>query len=323
MPKPSSRGGWPLALLGPTPIARRLREDFLRATHPQTRTLIIAAPGMDGTAVARAIHQADPSAPLVEIDCAADDPALVERQLLGRGGKANGALEQVDATAALVVARHGTCILRSVEELSHRAQARLARALRDGEVRVRAAGHMPVACRVIAIGNSTVDADENGGHLRADLRRRLGSIRLELPSLGARREDIPVIVVALMARSSAERRIPPRRFTHAAMALITALQWPDNVSGLSVFVESLVDRSSQPVRVEEVLAYLGAPAQGSIVPQGSLREARRQFERDYIAAVLRRFDGRVAAAARALGIQRTNLYRKARQLGISSAGRVT
>jgi DNA-binding NtrC family response regulator len=323
MPKPRTRADWPVAVLGPSIVARRLREDFLRATRPQSRTLIIAAPGMDGAAIAQAIHQSVPPAPLVEIDCSADEPAVVERRLLGKSGKANGALEQVDATAALVVARHGTCILRAVEELSHRAQARLARALRDGEVRVRASANVPLACRMIAVGNSMVDDDEDGGHLRHDLRRRLGAIRLELQPLSGRREDIPAIVVALMARACAEHHLTPRRFTHAAMALVAALQWPDNVAGLEAFVESLVDRSAGPVRVEEVLTYLGAPAPGAIVPQASLREARRQFERDYITAVLRRFDGRVAAAARVLGIQRTNLYRKARQLGIPGGGRVT
>jgi two-component system nitrogen regulation response regulator NtrX len=161
-----------------------------------------------------------------------------------------------------------------------------------------------------------VDSGDADGALRADLRRRLGAIRLELQPLSARREDIEDIVQALMARSAAERRVRPRRFTHAAMALLTALQWPDNISGLSALVESLVGRGLHRVRVEEILSHLGAPAQSSIAPHASLREARRQFERDYITAVLRRFDGRVAAAARALGIQRTNLYRKARQLGI-------
>jgi two-component system nitrogen regulation response regulator NtrX len=267
---------------------------------------------MEGAEVARAIHT-DTAAPIVEIDCSADDPAGVERRLLGRASTGKGSLEQVDGTAALVVARDGTCVLRAVEELSHRAQARLARALRDGEVRVRAGGNVPLACRVVAVGDSMVDAD---GALRADLRRRLGAIRLELQPLSARREDIEDIVQALMTRSAAERRVRPRRFTHAAMALLTALQWPDNISGLSALVESLVGRGLHRVRVEEILSHLGAPAQSSIAPHASLREARRQFERDYITAVLRRFDGRVAAAARALGIQRTNLYRKARQLGI-------
>jgi two-component system nitrogen regulation response regulator NtrX len=186
---------------------------------------------------------------------------------------------------------------------------------------VRANGNVPIDCRIIAVGNSTVERDDDGGHLRGDLRRRLAGVRLELPPLAARREDIQEIVLALMASAAADHRTRPRQFTRAAMALITALQWPDNLAGLTLLVAALVARDREPVRVEEVLAHLGAPAQTSIVPHASLRDARRQFERDYIIAVLRRFDGRVAAAARALGIQRTNLYRKARQLGIQGGGR--
>lgn len=309
-------------MLGPSAAARRLRDEFGRAARPRSRVLILAPSGTDAAGVARAIHMADPSAPLVEVDCAAADPATVERQLLGRASKGgNGALEQLDATAGLLAARHGTCIVHAVEELSHRAQARLARALRDGEVRVRTGGRVPLRCRVVAVASVTLAADESGGHLRADLQRRLGAVRLELPPLSARREDIEQILLALMAQSAARRRVAARPFTDAAVALVSALQWPDNVSGLSSLVESLVGRGHDPVLVEEVLAHLGGSTQPSIAPQASLREARRQFERDYITAVLKRFDGRVAAAAQALGIQRTNLYRKARQLGIHSGGR--
>src|SRR5512132_4384772 len=137
MRKPPGRAEWPLALLGPSAIATQLREEFARATRPQARVLIIASPGMEAAEVARAIHT-DTAAPIVEIDCSADDPTGAERRLLGRASTGKGSLEQVDGTAALVVARDGTCVLRAVEELSHRAQARLARALRDGEVRIRA-----------------------------------------------------------------------------------------------------------------------------------------------------------------------------------------
>lgn len=314
---PTDPARWPPAIVGPSAVARRLREAFARAARPQSRTLIVAAPGMDGSAVARAIHLSNGGAPLVEIDCSAADPARVELQLLGRPVKVNnGDLEHVDASAALVAARDGTCVLHAVEELSHRAQARLARVLRDGEVRVRTAGDLPLRCRLIAVGSALLDSGDDGGHLRADLRRRLGAVRLDLAPLGDRREDIAEIVVALAARAAASRGVLPRTFTDAAMALVSALQWPDNLSGLSGLVESLAGGGSAAVRVEEVLAHLGAPAQTSIAPHATLREARRQFERDYISAVLRRFGGRMAPAARALGIQRTNLYRKARQLGI-------
>jgi two-component system nitrogen regulation response regulator NtrX len=322
MSRSKPRAGWPPAIVGGSPVARRLRVEFLRATRPSTRVLIVAPPGMDAAGIARAIHGADAAAPLVEVDCSDADPATVERRLLGRASKAGSrALEHVDATAALLASRHGTCVVHGIEELSHRAQARLARVLRDGEVRARTGGRVPVRCRIIAVGSPALARDEPDEHLRADLHRRLGAIRLELPPLSARREDIEQILLELMAQSAARRHVSPRPFTDAALALVCALQWPDNVSGLSSLVDWLVARSDEPVRVEEVLAYLGGSTQPSLAPHASLREARRQFERDYITAVLRRFDGRVAAAAQVLGIQRTNLYRKARQLGIHGGGR--
>jgi two-component system nitrogen regulation response regulator NtrX len=327
MSNPTTRGrrpGSPIPLLGPSAIARQLRQDFERATRPCSRTLILAAAGTDAAGIARAIHAADAAAPFVEIDCAGKDPAAIERELLGRPSKGGtGELEHVDASAALVAARRGTCVLHAVEELSSRAQGRLARALRDGEVQVRAGRAWPVRCRIVAVASAFVDADREAGQLRADLRRRLGVVRLELPPLMARREDIPEILIALMAHHAAARRIAPRPFTDAALALISALHWPDNLAGLASLVESIVVNGPGAVRVEEVLAHLGAPGQPALVPHASLREARRQFERDYIRAVLRRFDGHVAAAARALGIQRTNLYRKARQLGINGRGRAS
>jgi DNA-binding NtrC family response regulator len=215
-------------------------------------------------------------------------------------------------------------VLLSIEELSAGVQARLARALRDGEVRIGTGGAVPLKVRLVSIAGAALDADVLRGHFRADLRRRLGVVRMDLPPLSERREDIPEILRGLMAQPAAVQGVGARAFTDAALALIAALQWPDNVTGLARLAQALVGHGPAPVRVEEVLACLGAPGQNAILgPHASLREARRQFEREYIAAVLRRYDGRIAPAARALGIQRTNLYRKARQLGLHGGGRAS
>ncbi len=325
MSRPARVGRWPAALLGSSNAARRLREDFARAARVSSRTLLVSAPGMDAVGIARAIHdRASAGAPSVEVNCAAGDAAAVESALLGRGSKrADGAIEQVDAAASLAVARGGTCVLIAVEELSHRAQGRLARVLRDGEVRIGSAGPVALNLRFVAIAGPSLDADVDHGHFRADLRRRLGLVRMDLPPLSERREDIGDILDGLMERAAVARGLAPRAFTKAAVALVAALQWPDNVVALAGLVDALAAQGEAPVRVEEVLAHLGAPGQNTIGPHTSLREARRQFEREYIAAVLRRYNGRIALAARALGIQRTNLYRKARQLGLQNGGRAS
>jgi DNA-binding NtrC family response regulator len=127
------------------------------------------------------------------------------------------------------------------------------------------------------------------------------------------------MAAALMERLAREAGVPPRPFTSAALALISALAWEGNVAELEHFVRELVAaRTDAPVRVEDVIGHVDPRAVARVgAPHVSLREARRQFEREYIAAVLRHAGGRMGQAARLLGIQRTNLYRKARQLGIA------
>ena len=271
--------------------------------------------------IARAIHDAGSrSAAFIEVNCAEGDASSVEATLLGRASRRpNGTIEHVNPGAALARARGGTCVLLAVEELSDRAQARLARALRDGEIRV-GAGPVTLDLRLIAVAGPSLDADVERGLFRRELRRRIALVRMDLPPLTDRREDVGAILDGLMRQAAASRRIARRPFAEAAIALVAALQWPDNVAALANLVDAVAGQGQSPVRVEEVLAHLGAPNQSAIAPHASLRDARRQFERDYIAAVLRRYNGRIALAARALGIQRTNLYRKARQLGLQSGG---
>jgi two-component system nitrogen regulation response regulator NtrX len=112
--------------------------------------------------------------------------------------------------------------------------------------------------------------------------------------------------------------LPPRALTQATLALVAALPWEGNVEELRRVLEGLCRGVAGPtIRVEDVLGEIRLDARASVLgPQASLREARRQFEREYIAAVLRHYEGRMGPAAQLLGIQRTNLYRKARQLGI-------
>jgi DNA-binding NtrC family response regulator len=121
-----------------------------------------------------------------------------------------------------------------------------------------------------------------------------------------------------MEQACATAGRPPRTFTQAALALFGALTWPGNLAELRTAVERIALHGVEDViQVEHMLPVLQlhrAPA--PFVPSGNLREARQRFERDYIASVLQHHDWRMAAAAQALGIQRPNLYRKARQLGI-------
>jgi DNA-binding NtrC family response regulator len=297
--------GWPPDLTGSSEAIRVARERVGKAAAREGGVLLVADRGYDLEAVAREVHARGPGAGgrFATLDCAMPEVAEVERALFGtptvpsrRGARAE-ALETLGRNALLVTTSGGTLLLTSIAELPASAQARLGRVLRDREARIDGTdGPQRLSLRVIATTRPTVEADVDEGRLRPELYRRLQILR----------------------DASDARGIAPRPFTQAALALVAALPWDGNVDELRRVVEGLCAAAPGPaIRVEDVLGQVPLDARhGALGPQASLREARRQFEREYIAAVLRHYEGRMGPAARVLGIQRTNLYRKARQLGI-------
>src|SRR6185436_13886650 len=264
-------------------------------------------------------HRGRPSsAPYVALDCADGDPAAVDRLLFGQpAGVLPTDLESVTADSCIAAARGGTLFLQNVTELRACAQAQLARIARDGEVRIDGA---PVATSIRLIGSASpdIDADVHAHRFRSDLYRRLSTVRIDLPALRERPDDVPALAVRLMEDKCAVDGRPARSFTQAALALVGALTWPGNLAELRDAVERVVgDGGDDVIQIEHLLPALQLHrVPKTFVPGGNLREARQRFERDYIASVLQHHDWRMAAAAQALGIQRPNLYRKARQLGI-------
>jgi DNA-binding NtrC family response regulator len=324
---------WPLDLLGASDAMRRARERVAAAAARAGASLLVVDRGFDVAAIAQEIHARSPGAadPFVALDCTAPDPGGLERALFGGVAVRNGraaprrqALETLGPDGCLVRAGRGTLLLTSVTELPASAQARLARVLRDGEARVDGTGGsrpLRLAARIVATAGSSVENDVRDGRLRSELYRRLAAIRIDVPPLSRRREDIPAIARRALREASEAASTPPRTFTQATLALIAALPWEGNLEELRRLLEGLCRADAAPsIRVEDVLGEIRLDARpGALGPQASLREARRQFEREYIAAVLRHYEGRMGPAARLLGIQRTNLYRKARQLGIPRA----
>jgi two-component system nitrogen regulation response regulator NtrX len=146
----------------------------------------------------------------------------------------------------------------------------------------------------------------------------VASVRIDLPPLRDRLEDVPAIASRALEEILAERGLKPRAFTQAALALVAAVTWPGNLSELQAAIARAIEEpGDHDVQVEHLLPALHlqrAPAR--FVPTGNLREARLRFERDYISSVLQHHGWRMAETAQTLGIQRPNLYRKARQLGI-------
>ena len=307
-------------LAGHSPAIVRVQELIKRAASLDGGILITAEAGADVESVAREIHHRGrpAGAPFVAVHCDAGDAATIDRLLFGQPAPATATdLEPVAPASGIAAARGGTLYLHAVTELRASTQAQLARIARDGEVRIDG---VPVATvlRFTASALPGVEADVHAHRFRADLYRRLSAVRLDLPPLRDRPRDIPELVMQLMDESCAVTGCPARTFTQAALALFGALTWPGNLAELRTAVHRVMAGAGDDVvQIEHILPALQLNRPHTpFVPSGNLREARQRFERDYIAAVLQHHDWRMAPAAQALGIQRPNLYRKARQLGI-------
>jgi DNA-binding NtrC family response regulator len=311
--------GGAVELVGRSPAITRVQELIRRGAPLEGGALITAEPGAGVDAVARELHlRGRPSsAPYIAVDCAAGNPAGVDRLLFGEPPPIVPTdLEAVAPASCIAAARGGTLFLQNVTELRASAQAQLARIARDGEVRIDGAP-VATAIRLVASAPPEIDAEVHAHRFRGDLFRRLSTLRIDLPPLRDRPDDVPALALRLLEdRCAVDGR--PRSFTQAALALVGALTWPGNLAELRDALERVVaDGRDDVIQIEHLLPALQLHRVPKVfVPSGSLRDARQRFERDYIASVLQYHDWRMAAAAQALGIQRPNLYRKARQLGI-------
>ena len=307
----------PYELLGGSQLVRDCVAEVDRAAADERHALITAERGFDVVAVARTVHarSARRRGPFV-VAGPEGVAGEVERRLFGgsprpaaspnRSDKKIGP-ELIGQASALAKAAGGVLFIPSVEDLPGGVQRRLARLLRDGEIRLSPNGApAPLDVRLIAATENRLDDG-----LRDDLARRLPVV-IEVPALARRREDVPAIAQAMLTASDGGRT-----FTPAAQTVLRALPWRRNISELAGLIARLTATSGMaPIRQEDVLAEVQLE-RAPVRARGTLRDARRQFEREYIASVLRDHEWRMRDAARALGIERANLYRKARQLGIS------
>jgi DNA-binding NtrC family response regulator len=309
-----------IELVGRSTAIIRVQELVRRALDGAGGVLFVAERGTDVVSVARDLHaRALPlERPFVQVECATRDASALDQELFGTGASpgASPDLEAIASDGCLAAAQGGTLFLHDVGELPSAVQVRLARIMRDREVLI---DRVPVAItfRLVASASPGIDDDVHAQRFRPDLYRRMSVTRIDLPALRDRPEDVPALATRTLEESSARRGVR-RSFTQTALALLGALTWPGNLAELRAAIERVTqDTDVEVIQVEHLLPALQLDrAPTPFIPAGNLREARLKFERDYISSVLQHCGWRMADAAQALGIQRPNLYRKARQLGI-------
>jgi two-component system, NtrC family, nitrogen regulation response regulator NtrX len=267
----------------------------------------------------------------VSVDCSSGSPQDIEDELFGcvsqrRGatGEERRSVERVSTESKLYRASGGTLFLMHLPEMPMRVQAKLHRVLRDREVAIAAERRrVELDIRPIAAVEPGFEAAVEEGRLRRDLFERLSLIRIELPPLRQRREDLPFLANHFLKEICRANGMPLKTLTRSAVTLMAALPWRGNAPELRALLERLVLLTPHgSIRLEDVLSQVRIDGTEVTSPGGlTLREARLRFERDYIASVVRQHHGRMGDAAAALGIQRTNLYRKLRQLSVVRPGR--
>lgn len=312
----------PLPLVGRSTATRQAAASFTSAIPRRAAVLIEAEAGCRADLVAEALHaQSRGIHPFVAVDCRGDDPLAIEERLFGvvTGEDDVQDLERATDRAAIVESAGGTLFLKDIDELPAAAQRRLGRVLRDGEARLPGRT-VRTTFRLVAATARDLEHEMRHGRFRDDLQRRLTRCRIPIAPLRRRPEDIPEILHALSISSPNGSR--PARFTRPALAVLASMPWPGNIEELSDFIDGLSRQDGREYTAEAVLAHVSLQGHfGRIDLTASLREARRQFEREYIAAVLERHRWSMSEAARTLGIERANLYRKTRQLGITRGSR--
>lgn len=301
-----------------SPVMLEILKDAQRVAKTTSAVLITGASGSGKEVLARGLHSASSrnKQPFIALNCAAVPSELLESELFGhKRGAFTGA--QFEHSGLFRAADTGTIFLDEIGDMPRDLQAKLLRVLEEREVRpVGETRSIPIDVRVISATHRDLEACVDAGDFREDLFYRLNVIRLCLPSLEARCEDIPLLAserLIQLAGNGMRRHV----FSPEAINLLVTSPWPGNVRQLFNVVERAAVLAPRCViSASEVRHCLGG--QAGATPLASFDEAREEFARRYLVQLLEASDGNVSRAARLAGRNRTNFYRLLSRYGIDS-----
>ncbi len=330
-------------MIGTSAAVQRLFQDIDKVAPTKASVLITGESGTGKELVSRAIHRLSPrrDEPFVKVNCAAIPRELIESELFGHEkgsftgahGRKRGFFEQ---------AHGGTLFMDEIGDMDLAAQAKVLRALQNGEiVRVGSEHVIHVDVRVLAATNKDLSREVAAGAFREDLYFRLNVFPLKVPALRDRREDVRILAEAFVAAFCRENGLRPKRIEPGVYDALTARQWPGNVRELKNVVERAAILSSDVITVadlpedphaspfdddEPASAPGSAASNAALDPleeaikgdadRMSLRDFREAAERAFIVQTLVHLEWNISKAAVALGVERTNLHKKIRAYGI-------
>ena len=299
---------------------RRVMAQVDRVAASESRVCILGETGTGKELIARTIHDQSPrrAGPFVTFNCAAVPAELIESELFGHEkGSFTGAAAR--HAGKFEQAHRGTLFLDEIGDMPLAMQAKLLRVLEEGEVeRVGGDRPMQVDVRVVVATHRNLEALVKQGAFRQDLFHRVYVFPVVLPPLRERPEDIPALVQYLAKQVADQNGWKPHTFDADAIADLQHYQWPGNVRELRNVVERLMLLSEDGrIEARSVEMALPSPAVTAIAPStGTLAERVEAFERELLLAELKAHRYHMTETAKALGLERSHLYKKCQQLGV-------
>jgi two-component system, NtrC family, nitrogen regulation response regulator NtrX len=304
---------------------RRLMTQVERVASSETRVCILGETGTGKELIARALHERSPrrEGPFITLNCAAVPAELIESELFGheKGSFTGAATRHI---GKFEQAQNGTLFLDEIGDMPVLMQAKLLRVLEENQVeRIGGDRTIPVNVRVLVATHRNLEELVRNGAFRQDLYHRIYVFPLRLPPLRERIEDIPVLVEHFTRQLSDQNGWKPKPVTPEAIAGLQRYAWPGNVRELRNVVERLLLLAGAEVEAGDVRLALpqNAAAPGNaggtaLLQSGTLAERVEGFEREVLLTELKRHNHHMTETARALGLERSHLYKKCQQLGI-------
>ena len=314
-------------LVGSGPAMRKLRTQIDRVAASETRVCILGETGTGKELVARAIHEKSPRKehPFITLNCAAVPAELIESELFGheKGAFTGAAIRHL---GKFEQADGGTLFLDEIGDMPVAMQAKLLRVLEEGEVE-RVGGDKPIKVnvRVVVATHRNLEDLVKQNAFRRDLFHRIYVFPLTLPPLRERPEDFPDLVAHFARQVARQNAWKEKIFTEEAIGELRKYGWPGNVRELRNIVERLIllasDENVAAADVRLILPTSDSPSGGPSASSdgnspGTLAERTEAFEREVMLAEIRRHNFHMTNVARALGLERSHLYKKCQQLGI-------
>jgi two-component system nitrogen regulation response regulator NtrX len=329
------RAGAESSLTGNSPAVGVLRASVERVAPTGSRVLIHGPAGCGKEVVARMVHARSRRAdgPFIVLNCATLNPARFEEELFGLEAGVDP-ITNPRRAGVLERAHGGTLLLDEVSDMPLETQGKIVRALQDSTFeRLGGSSRVKVDVRVLSATNKDLQAEIAVGRFREDLYYRLAVVPLKVPSLKDRRDDVPALAQHFITRSAENSGMPARELSADTLAALQAYDWPGNVRQLRNLMDWLMimapGGAADAIRADMLPPEIGAnaPALLNIDPTADimglpLREARDLFETQYLQAQLLRFGGNISRTAQFVGMERSALHRKLKQLGVNSDEKV-